>query len=91
MVNVEITQRRNRSIPFAIPVLEGREAATSGFQAALNRGKGQLDRQGFTGKVGQVAVLDASLIAVGLGEEASADSLRWAAGSLARNLGTIER
>jgi leucyl aminopeptidase len=91
MVNVEITQRRNRSIPFAIPVLEGREAATAGFQAALNRGKDQLDRQRFTGKVGQVAVLDPSLIAVGLGEEASADSLRWAAGSLARNLGTIER
>ena len=91
MVNVEITQRRSRSIPFAVPVLEGREAATPGFQAALNRGKEQLDRQRFTGKVGQVAVLDESLIAVGLGEEASADSLRWAAGSLARNLGTIER
>jgi leucyl aminopeptidase len=91
MVNVEITERRSRSLPFAFPVLDGREAATPGFQAALNRGKDQLDRQGFTGKVGQVADLDQGLIAVGLGEEASADTLRWAAGSLARHLGTVER
>ena len=91
MVNVEVTQRRNRSLPFAIPVLEGREAATPGFQAALNRGSDQLDRQGFTGKTGQVASLDQSIIAVGIGAEASADTLRWAAGSLARHLGTIRR
>ena len=91
MVNVEVTQRRNRSLPFAIPVLEGREAATLGFQAALNRADDQLDRQGFTGKTGQVASLDQGLIAVGIGAEASADTLRWAAGSLARHLGTIGR
>ncbi len=91
MVNVQITERRTRGIPFAVPVLEGREAATPGFQAALNRGKDQLDRQAFTGKVGQVAVLDDGLISVGLGPEASADTLRWAAGSLARHLGTIDR
>ena len=91
MVKVEIPGRRTRTLPFAFPVLEGRKAATPGFQAALKRGKDQLDRQAFTGKVGQVAALDPSLIAVGLGEEVSADTLRWAAGSLARNLGTIER
>ena len=91
MITVEITQRRNRSLPFAFPVLEGGDAAIPGFQAALNRGKDQLDRQGFTGKLGQVATLDQGLLAVGLGEEASADTLRWAAGALARHLGTIER
>lgn len=91
MITVELTKNRNRSIPHAFPVLVGREAAVSGFQAALTRGKDQLDRQGFTGKTGQVASLDQGLIAVGVGDEASADTLRWGAGSLARHLGTIER
>jgi len=91
MITVELTKNRNRSIPHAFPVLVGREAAVSGFQAALNRGKDQLDRQGFTGKTGQIASIDRDLIAVGVGEEASADTLRWAAGCLARQLGTIDR
>src|SRR5688500_11852636 len=91
MVNVEVTQRRNRSLPFAVPVLEGREAAIPGFQAALNRSNDLLDRQGFTGKTGQVASLDQGLIAVGIGPGASADTLRWAAGALARRLGTVGR
>ena len=69
MVTVEVTPRRNRSIPFAIPVLEGREAATPGFQAALNRSSDQLNRQGFTGKTGQVASLDQGLLAVGIGPD----------------------
>jgi leucyl aminopeptidase len=91
MITVEITQTRNRSLPHAFPVLAGREAAVPGFQAALRRGKQTLDRQNFIGKLGQVANISDALIAVGVGEEASPDSLRWAAGSLARHVGTLDR
>jgi leucyl aminopeptidase len=91
MVKIEITQRRNRALPFAFPVLDGRTSAIPGFQATLDREKAPLDRQGFTGKLGEIASLDRGLVAVGLGGEASADSLRWAAGSLARHLGNLDR
>ncbi|MGH8924702.1 MAG: leucyl aminopeptidase [Acidimicrobiia bacterium] len=72
-------------------MLSGREAPVAGFGAVLGRSTQVLDRQGFGGKLGQIAQLDDGLIAVGLGEEASADSLRAAAGSLARSLGKIGR
>lgn len=91
MINVEVTQSRTRSIPHAFPVLVGREAAVPGFQAALRRARATLDRQSFNGKLGDIATIDEGLIVVGVGDEASADTLRWAAGSLGRHVGTIER
>ncbi|HEY7565749.1 MAG TPA: M17 family peptidase N-terminal domain-containing protein, partial [Acidimicrobiia bacterium] len=91
MIKFEAPRSRSKSVPYAIPVLSGIEGAISGYQAALNRSKASIARQGFTGKVGQIAQLDNDLIAVGLGDEASADSLRAAAGSLARSLGKIDR
>lgn len=91
MIKVEVTSGRTRDLPHAFPVLAGREAAVPGFQAALRRAKPTLDRQGFTGKLGEVASIDQGLIVVGVGEEASADTLRWAAGSLGRHIGTIDR
>jgi leucyl aminopeptidase len=91
MIKFEAPRSRSKSVPYAIPVLSGIEGAISGYQAALNRSKASIARQGFTGKVGQIAQLDSDLIAVGLGDEASADSLRAAAGSLARSLGKIDR
>ena len=71
--------------------MEGRIAASTGFQTALNRDSVALDRQGFSGKLGQVAQLSDGLVAVGLSAEASADSVRAAAGHLARSLGTVAR
>ncbi|MGQ0847906.1 MAG: leucyl aminopeptidase family protein, partial [Actinomycetota bacterium] len=91
MITVVATESRRRNLPHAFPVLVGWEAAVPGFQASLARGAAALEQQGFTGKTGQVANLDQGLIAVGVGEEASADSLRSAAGSLARSLGTLDR
>ena len=91
MVSVIVGSGRVRGVPHAFPVLAGRVAAISGSQAALDRSRATLDRQGFTGKIGQIAALDNGDIAVGLGEEASADSLRVAAGSLARSLGSASR
>ena len=91
MIRFEAPRSRSKSVPHAIPVLSGNEGAIGGYQAALNRSKASIARQGFTGKLSQVAQLDNDLIAVGLGDEASADSLRAAAGSLARSLGNIDR
>ncbi len=91
MIRFETPKTRSRSIPHAFGVLEGRTAASTGFQAALNRDSAALDRQGFTGKLGQVAQLSDGLVAVGLGAEASADTVRAAAGHLARSLGTVDR
>ncbi|HEY3428728.1 MAG TPA: leucyl aminopeptidase [Acidimicrobiia bacterium] len=91
MIRFEAPRSRSKSVPHAIPVLSGVESAIGGYQAALNRSSAVLARQGFTGKLGQIAQLDDGLIAVGLGEEASADSLRAAAGSLGRHLGKVDR
>ena len=91
MVSVTVGSGRVRGVPHAFPVLAGRVAAVPGSQAALDRSRVSLDRQGFTGKTGQVAALDSGDIAVGVGEEASADTLRTAAGGLARSLGSVSR
>ncbi len=90
MVSVIVGTSRARGVPHAVPVMAGRLAATPGSKAALDRSRASLDRQGFTGKIGQVATLDGGDIAVGLGPEASADSLRIAAGCLARSLGSAK-
>lgn len=90
MVSVIVGSSRARGVPHAVPVLAERVAATPGSQAALDRSRTSLDRQGFEGKTGQVATLDNGDIAVGLGREGSADTLRIAAGSLARSLGSTK-
>ncbi|HKZ20227.1 MAG TPA: hypothetical protein VJQ57_08970, partial [Acidimicrobiia bacterium] len=79
MIKFEVPRSRSKSVPLAIPVLTGIEGAIPGYQAALSRSKASIARQGFTAKLGQVAQLDKDVIAVGLGDEASADSLRAAA------------
>jgi leucyl aminopeptidase len=91
MIKFETPRAKTKSVPHAVPVLSGSAGAVAGYQAALSRSAAAIARQGFSGKLGQIAQLDDGLIAVGLGDEASADSLRAAAGSLARNLGKIER
>jgi leucyl aminopeptidase len=91
MITVEAAGSRSRDLPHAFPVFTDRQAAVPGFQAVLAREGSSLDRQRFTGKLGEVATVDGSLVAVGIGEEASVDSLRWGAGALGRQVGTVIR
>ena len=91
VIEVKVVKSRPRQIPHAFGVLEGRTAATPGFGAVLNRNRLNLDRQGFEGRLGQIATLDDGDVAVGLGAEVTVDRLRAAAGSLARSLGSIDR
>jgi leucyl aminopeptidase len=91
MITVVATAARPRGVPHAFPVLEGPIPLGSGHGAVLARSRSGLRRQGFTGKLGQIAGVDGGDIAVGLGSEASVDRLRTAAGVLARSLGDLDR
>jgi leucyl aminopeptidase len=90
MITLTSAAPRGR-VAHAAGVLEGRAAVEPEYQAAVDGAAAALDQQGFTGKTGQVATIlrgGTTLILVGLGGEASADSLRSASGALARSLGT---
>ena len=91
MILFETPPNRTRSLQHAFPVMHGPEPVVSGFGAALGRAQDSLLRQGFKGELGQIAEVGDGLIAVGLGSEASLDSLRSATGVLARQLGRLDR